>query len=151
MTTIDHQWGVPDPEIKPDFYRDVTTKRLLAWFVDTAIIIVLCLIALPFTAFLAVLIFPILYLVIGFVYRALALSTFSATLGMRLFAVEIRTLRGDRLRSSEAILHTLGYTLSVSMVLVQIISIGLMLGSARGQSLTDMVLGTVALNRAASR
>ncbi len=151
MTATDPHWGIPDPETKPDFYRDVATKRLLAWFVDTVIILALCAFALPFTAFLAFFFLPLFYVIIGFVYRSVTLSMFSATLGMRLFAVEIRTIRGDRLVATEAILHTLGYTISISIVLVQVVSMILMVSSPRGQGLTDMVLGTVALNRAAGR
>lgn len=50
-----------------------------------------------------------------------------------------------------AALHTLGYTISVSMVFPQAIPIILMLTPARSQGLTDIVLGTTALNRAAAR
>lgn len=64
-------------------------------------------------------------------------------------AVEIRTQDGRRLDMPTAALHTLGYTVSVSMMVPQIVSIVLMLTSRRGQGLTDMVLGTAMLNKAA--
>jgi hypothetical protein len=46
-------------------------------------------------------------------------------------------------------LHTLGYTLTIATLLPQLLSIALMLTGARGQGLSDLVLGTVAINRPA--
>lgn len=151
MSASNAHWGLPDPEIKPEFYADVATKRFLAWIVDTILIALLCLIIIPFTAFTAIFFLPLLYLLVGFVYRTLSLANRSATPGMRLMAVEIRSHDGRKLDLPMAALHTLGYTVSVSMVLPQIVSMVLMLTSARGQGLTDMILCTAALNRAAAR
>ncbi len=150
MIASDPLWGLPDPDLKPEFYADVPTKRLLAWVVDTILITLLCLVILPFTAFTAIFFFPLLYLVVGFVYRSVTLAGRSATWGMRLMAIEFRTSDGRRFDLPTAVLHTLGYSISISMVLVQIVSIGLMLMTPRAQGLTDMVLGTAAVNRAAA-
>ncbi|MCG6901099.1 MAG: RDD family protein [Rhodobacter sp.] len=141
--------ALPDPQIKPEFYADVATKRLLAWVVDTVLILAICLLIILMTAFIALIFLPFLYLVVGFFYRTLTLAGRSATPGMRLMAIEFRTLRGERLDPVLAALHTLGYTVSTAMVMPQIISILLMLNTARAQGLSDLVLGTVALNRAA--
>jgi len=149
MTARAPLWGLPDPDLKPEFYADVPTKRLLAWFVDSVIILLLCLLVLPFTAFTGLLFFPLLYLVLGFAYRTITLAGGSATLGMRLMAIEIRTHNGGRLDLPMAALHTLGYSISISMVPVQVISAVLMLTTPRAQGLSDMVLGTAAVNRAA--
>ena len=54
---------------------------------------------------------------------------------------------GERFDFATAFLHTLGYTLSIGTLLVQIVSVFLMFTSSRGQGLTDHVLGTVAINR----
>ena len=142
-------WGLPDPEIKPEFYADVTSKRLIAWVVDTAVIVLLCLVIIPFTAFTALFFPPFLYLVVGFAYRVITLSSRSATWGMRLMALEIRQLDAAPLSFGMAVMHTLGYSLSVSFVLPQVVSIVLMMTSPRGQGLTDMVLGTAPVNRSA--
>ena len=142
-------WGLPDPEIKPEFYADVTSKRLIAWLVDTAVIVLLCLVIIPFTAFTALFFLPFLFVVVGFAYRVITLSSRSATLGMRLMALEIRQLDAQPLSFGMAVMHTFGYSLSVSFVLPQVISIVLMMTSARGQGLTDMVLGTAPVNRSA--
>lgn len=139
--------SLPDPEREAAFYTDVPFKRLLAWFVDSLAIGVLALLAIPFTAFTAVFFLPALWLMIGLFYRILTLSSGSATWGMRLMGVEMRNHRGERFGLADAAAHTVLYSLCVSMLLPQLVSVGLMLGSARGQGLHDMALGTVALNR----
>lgn len=137
----------PDPDTQPQFYDGVPTKRLLAWGVDTLIILVLTLIAIPFTAFVGLFFLPLLYLVLGFAYRVVTLARSSATLGMQLMAIELRTNQDTRFDLPVAFAHTLGYTVSLAMPLLQLISVVLMLSSERRQGLSDMVLGTVALNR----
>jgi len=144
-------WGLPDPELKPEFYTDVVTKRFIAWFVDSVLILLLCLIIIPFTAFTALFFLPFLYLVVGFAYRTISLANRSATPGMRLMAIEFRSHDGTRLTLPLAALHTLGFTVATSVVFLQVISIVLMLTTARGQGLSDLVLGTAAVNRAAGQ
>ena len=86
---------------------------------------------------------------IGFIYRVTTLSRGSATWGMRLLAIELRTRDDRHFDLPIAFAHTLGYTVSLMMPLLQLLSIGMMLGSERRQGLSDLVLGTVALNRRA--
>ena len=138
-----------DPVTQPQFYRDVAGKRLLAWVVDTILVFLICLLILPFTAFVAAFFFLGLMAVVGFVYRLISLTGGSATLGMRLFAIEFRRADGTRFDLGTAFLHTVGYTVSWAVAPLQLISIVLMATSARGQGLTDMMLGTAALNRRA--
>lgn len=137
----------PDPDTQPQFYTGVPTKRLVAWILDTILIVLIGVIILPFTAFTGLFFFPFLMLVVGFFYRIATLASGSATWGMRLMSVEIRQGDDRPLDGATAFLHTLGYSLSFAMPVLQLISIVLMLTSARRQGLTDMVLGTVALNK----
>ena len=137
----------PDPDIQPEFYDGVAAKRLFAWVVDAVIIFLACLVTLPFTAFSGVFFFPLMILVIGFVYRVATLSSGSATWGMRLMGMELRTNADEPLDAGTAFLHTLGYTISIGVMPLQLFSIVLMGTTARCQGLSDMVLGTVALNR----
>lgn len=141
MTTL------PDPISQPQFYASVASKRLVAWIVDSIVILVLSLIVVLLTAFVGLLIWPLLYLVVGFAYRTVTLANGSATWGMRFAGVEIRNAFGERLDLGLALAHTAGYTLSIAIPLIQVVSIIMMLTSARGQGLTDAFLGTVALNR----
>jgi len=141
---------LPDPDRHAEFYADVPMKRALAWVVDTILIGILTALIVPFTAFVALLFLPVLFLCVSFAYRWVSLSTASATPGMRLMAVTFRSNRGTALNGGEAFLHTLAYTVSIAFVIPQVISAALMLTTARAQGLTDHVLGTVAINRAAA-
>lgn len=138
---------LPDPIRQPEFYESVTAKRFAAWLVDTVLILALVIVALPFTAFLGIFFLPVMYLVLGFAYRVVTIAGGSATFGMRLMAMELRQWDGRRMDLGAAFLHTLGYTVSVSIPILQVISIVLMLATARGQGLTDHVMATAALNR----
>jgi uncharacterized RDD family membrane protein YckC len=141
---------LPDPDTQPQFYNAVPTKRLIAWVIDTVIVVALCLLILPFTAFTALFFFPLLYLVVGFVYRTVTIANGSATFGMRAMAIEFRTMAGTRFDLTTAALHTFGYTVSIGLPILQVASIIMMLTTARAQGLTDSLLGTAALNRRAA-
>lgn len=140
---------LPEPDRQPQFYRDVPTKRLIAWVVDTVLILALSVIAVIMTAFVGLLIWPLLYLGIGFLYRVATLAGGSATLGMRLAGIELRRHDGGPFDGTHALLHTGLYTACLMLPVFQIVSIVLMLTTARGQGLPDLALGTVALNRRA--
>ena len=138
---------LPDPRSRPEFYEGVPLARGLAWLLDMVVIGVLCALLLPFTAFLGVFFFPVMMLVVGTLYRWQTLAGRSATWGMRFFGIEIRDHRGHRLSSGMALAHTLGYTVSLAMAPLQLISVLLMLTTPRRQGLSDMILGTAAINR----
>jgi uncharacterized RDD family membrane protein YckC len=141
---------LPDPVLQPEFYADVPMKRLLAWLVDTILIALICLLILPFTAFTGLFFFPLLMLMVGFAYRVITIANRSATWGMRLMAIEFRTAQGERFGLGLATVHTLGTSFSFALPVLQVISVVLMMTTARGQGLTDHLLGSVALNRAAA-
>lgn len=140
---------LPDPDRQAEFYADVPIKRALAWVVDAIVIAIITMIVVPFTLFLSLFFLPALYLTISFLYRTISLARHSATPGMRLMAIEFRDRTGAKFDLGTAFLHTLGYTLTISTLLPQLLSMGLMLTTARGQGLTDLVLGTVAINKPA--
>ena len=139
---------LPDPDTQPEFYADVPTKRLIAWVIDTIVIVAITSVVALFTV-VGLFFFAFLLLVIGFIYRTITLTTGSATWGMRLTSLEMRDLTGRPFDLGSAALHTLGYHISISIFPLQLISIGLMLMSARRQGLTDHLMGSVAINRAA--
>ncbi|WP_074257647.1 RDD family protein [Vannielia litorea] len=141
---------LPDPELNPEFYADTPAKRFFAWLVDGVLIFLVTLLVLPFTAFTGLFFYPLLWLVISFAYRTITLASGSATWGMRLMSVEMRTHRGARFGLGEAFVHTLIYSFAISTFFIQVISIVLMLTTARRQSLGDHLLGSVAINRAAT-
>ncbi len=140
---------LPDPARQPEFYDSVTTKRFVAWLFDIAFISLLCTVAILFTAGLGLFILAFVYGVVSFVYRVVTIANGSATLGMRFMGIELRDAFGERMDTGKAVAHTAGYFVSMAFSILQIISVIMMLTNARGQGLTDSVLGTVMINRRA--
>ncbi|MFZ7090633.1 RDD family protein [Primorskyibacter sp. 2E233] len=140
---------LPDPQRQYAFYEGVTVKRGLAWVIDFIIVAAMMVPILIFTVFVAAFFLPLLFAIVSFIYRVLTIGSGSATWGMRMMAIEFRNAQGHRFDLSQAFLHTLGYTISLSVFPLQIISVVMMFMTERGQGLTDMVMGTVALNRRA--
>ena len=145
----DTAYILPDPDSQPEFYADIPVKRLVAWIIDSILIMAVAVLIIPFTAFTGLFFFPLLYLVVGFAYRVVTLANGPATLGMRLTAIEFRGQDGRKFDLGHAFLHTLGYSVSLSFPILQVISIVLMMTTSRAQGLTDHVMGSVALNRTA--
>ena len=140
-------YALPDPVRHAAFYQGVAVKRALAWGIDSVITGMIALLIVPFTAFLAMLIFPILFGVVNLAYRCATLANFSATPGMWLLGIEFRQGDGSRLDAATAVLHTLGTMFTWTMVVPQVASAALMAMHPRGQGLSDLVLGTVAIRR----
>ena len=139
--------GLPDPDYHAEFYADVPAKRLLAWVIDT-VLIALIVFGLTLIGFLIPLLFlPFLFAVVSFLYRWGTIASRSATPGMRFMAIELIDRDGRPFDGGTAFLHTAGYTVSVVTVPLQLVSIVMMLMTARRQGLTDTILGTAAVNR----
>ncbi len=150
MTHDDPFWGLPDPDTHGEFYEGTATKRLLAWVVDTIAIGFLTGLAVLLSAFIGLFFLPLLFGAVSLVYRIVTLTQSSATPGMQLMAIEVRTREGQRLDLSTASFHTGLYLLFFMFFPLQLISIILMLTGARGQGLHDQLLGTAVINRAGS-
>ena len=140
-------WGLPDPDTQPEFYRDVLTKRLIAWFVDVIVIGLVVTLLTVMSIFTALFFLPLVWMTVGFLYRWATIAGKSATPGMRLVSLELRRSDGSPFDGTTAFLHTAGYFFSVVTFPLQLISIVMMLLSEKKQGLTDMILGTVAINR----
>ena len=142
-------WHLPDPQTQPECYEDVAMKRLIAFVLDTVLIALITVLVVPFTAFTGLFFFPLLMAAVGFVYRVITIANGSATLGMRLMAIEFRNASGARFDLGQAFLHTVGLNLSFAIMPLQLVSVVLMATTERGQGLTDHVMGSVAINRPA--
>ena len=141
------QGGLPDPVREAAFYDGVAVKRGLAWVVDVVLISILTAILVPLTAFTALFFLAGLWGVVSFLYRWATIATGSATWGMRLMAIELRERDGGRLSGGTALAHTIGYTVSLLVAPLQLISVLLMVLRGQGQGLTDLILGTAMVNR----
>jgi uncharacterized RDD family membrane protein YckC len=146
MTTMSH---LPDPDHQPQFYAGVPTRRLVAWIVDMVVIFVLTFLAGLLTFFVGFFFWVVLFMVVSFAYRVVTIASGSATWGMRFAGIEFRDQNGTRLDFGLALAHTAGYSVSIAIPVIQLISIVMMLTSPRAQGLTDTFLGTVALNKRA--
>ena len=142
-------WHLPHPDTQPEFYADIPVKRLIAWVIDSILIGVVTLFLVMLTGFLGLFFLPFLFLTVGFFYRWMTIAGGSATLGMRLVAIEFRDAEGRLFGGQTAGLHTLGYSISFAFPVLQLISVVMMVASPRAQGLTDQVLGSVAINRRA--
>lgn len=140
-------WGLPDPHSQSGFYKNVPAKRLVAFVIDLVVVVVLSALIVPLTAFTGIFFFPFLVAVVSFAYRVVTLSRASATVGMRMMGIEFRTAKGEQFDLGMAVLHTGLFTVWASMGLPQVISVVLMLTTARKQGLSDLILGTAAINR----
>jgi len=146
MFTDSYQPALPDPDRHAEFYAGVAFKRAIAWIVDTLFVTAIVFLVTLVTAFTALFILPLVWLAVGFLYRWVTISGNSATWGMRLMSIEFLDRYGKRFDAATAFAHTLGYSLSMAFVIPQLVSVALMVVSRRGQGLTDMVIGSVAIN-----
>ena len=143
--------GLPNPDTDPQFYDGVPARRAVAWVIDTVAILLISMVLIPIlgvaTLGLGFFFVPVMFLMIGFGYRAGFLTARSATPGLALMGIELRTASGERFEAIEAVLHTLGYTLVIASIVGQMASCILALVTPKGQSIPDLVLGTAAINR----
>jgi uncharacterized RDD family membrane protein YckC len=147
--TIDPGALALDPHVHPERYEGVRSRRSFAFFVDAAVILFLMLLASfviavlgIFTLGLGWLLFPLVWPVVAILYEVLTKGgPASATPGMRFMGVELRTLEGERMNYPLALLHSLGFWFSVTLLTPFILLVGLF--TPRKQLLHDLLLGTV--------
>lgn len=144
--------GVFDPVVHPNLFVEILPRRLLAFAVDAVIVIVAMVPVFVAVAVLGVLtlglgwlLFPFVFAIVGLGYLALTLGgQESATIGMRMAGLEMRTLGGERMYPLLAVLHGLTFWISVGLLTPLILIVGLL--SNRARLLHDMLLGVVLMN-----
>ncbi len=137
-----------DPALRPELYDNVRTRRILAFVLDAAIMFFLMVVAYMviavlglFTLGLGFLLFGLVWPVVPILYTMFTLgSPASATIGMRIASIEMRTFDGGRMYGLLALVHAILYWFSM-VVLTPAILLG-SLFSARKRLLHDMVIGT---------
>ncbi len=138
---------LPHPQLDRQFYEGVTTRRLVSWIFDTVLIGIISVIISIFTLGILFWFFPLVVTVVSFFYRWNSISQRSATPGMRMTGIEFRDRLGQKFSSGQALAHTFLFTVCITSVIGQIVSIVLMLTTPKGQGLPDMLLGSTAINR----
>jgi uncharacterized RDD family membrane protein YckC len=153
MYSTDTHSGLPHPIADARFYSGVPLRRLLAFVIDSVVIVLVGLgLTLVFgvvtlgTGF--VLLAPVMGMT-GLVYRIASLARWSATPGMWLCGIEMRRRDGQHFGIIEALVHTVMFALCLATGFLQVISIATMALAPLGRGLPDMLLGSAAINRPA--
>jgi uncharacterized RDD family membrane protein YckC len=140
-----------------DLFEGILSKRIVAFIVDAVMIVALMIPAALLVGIFGLvtlgigwLLFSPLFAIVALGYIALTLGgPRSATLGMQIAGVEMRTWSGQRMFPLLAILHAILFWVSVSVLTPLVLLIGLF--TARRQLLHDLLLGVVALNASGLR
>ena len=143
---------VYDPDTQPDLFDGILSKRIVAFIIDAVLIVALMIPAgllvliLGFvTLGIGWLLFPPLFAVVALIYIGLTLGgPGSATPGMRIAGVEVRTWSGQKVFPLLAVMHALLFWFSIGLFTPLVLLVGLF--TRRRQLLHDLLLGVVALN-----
>jgi uncharacterized RDD family membrane protein YckC len=145
--------GMPDPAALPEAYEGVLWRRTFAYFVDLCVIGLLAVFCWIIFAVLWLLSFgllgPVLWFLFGLIplaYHTLLLSgQRSATVGMRLFDLELRSVTGERPGFLQALIQTALFYVTVGATCSLILL--LVLFNRHKRTLHDMLAGTVMVRR----
>jgi uncharacterized RDD family membrane protein YckC len=153
------QGGAPpyafDPWLQPELFRGVLTRRVFAFLIDLVVLSIPVILACMFVAVFGVvtlglgwalfwLISPASVIWALVYYGASLGGPHSATLGMRVMDLQLRTWTGAPGYFVLGAAHALLFWLSVSFFTPLILLVGLFNG--RRRLLHDMILGTVVIN-----
>ena len=151
--------GVPphafDPDLEPELFRGVLTRRVFAFLIDLVVLSVPVILGYIFIA-----VFGVITLGLGWVlfwlawpasviwaivyYGASLGGPHSATVGMRVMDLELRTFYGAPGYFVLGAMHAVLFWVSISFLSPFVVLVGLFNG--RRRLLHDIVLGTVIIN-----
>ena len=152
-STAYHVAGMPDPAALPEAYEGVLWRRTLAYFVDLFCIGVIAVLVWVVFAMLWVISFgllgPVLWFLFGLIplaYHTLLLSgSRSATLGMRCFDLELRSVTGERPGFLQALAQTALFYVTVGATCSLILLFVLL--NRHKRTLHDVLAGTVMVRK----
>jgi uncharacterized RDD family membrane protein YckC len=151
--------GVPphafDPLLQPELFRGVLTRRLFAFLIDLVVLSIPVILAVIFIAVFGVvtlglgwalfwLVSPASVIWALIYYGASLGGPHSATVGMRVMDLELRTWYGAPCYFVLGAMHAVLFWVSVSVLSPLILLVGLFNG--RRRLLHDVILGTVVIN-----
>jgi uncharacterized RDD family membrane protein YckC len=146
-----------DPAAQPELFEGVLARRMAAFFIDLIVIAVPLIAAGTFIFFLGLVTFGLgwaLYWLLSpasviwalFYYGLTLGSPASATLGMRVMEIEMRTWYGAPAYFVLGAVHAVVYWISVSVLTPFVLLVGFF--DTRKRLLHDMLVGTVLINNA---
>jgi uncharacterized RDD family membrane protein YckC len=146
---------VYDPTTQPALFDGILSRRIVAFIVDAILIGLLMIPAVLVVAIAGLitfgigwLLFPPLFAIIALGYVGLTLGgANSATVGMRMAGLEMRTWNGAPMFPLLAVMHALIFWISIGLLTPLILLVGLF--TYRKQLLHDLLLGVVMINSGA--
>src|SRR5437588_4102023 len=144
-----------DPWLQPELFRGVLTRRVIAFLIDLIVLSIPVVLAVLFIAVFGIVTLGLGWMLFWLVspasiiwallyYGASLGGPHSATLGMRVMDLELRTWYGSPGYFVLGAMHAVLFWVSVSFLSPLILLIGLF--NARRRLLHDVLLGTVVIN-----
>ena len=144
-----------DPYLEPELFRGVLTRRVFAFIIDVILLAIPVVLAIVFIAVFGVVTLGLGWALFWLVspasviwalvyYGATLGGPHSATIGMRMMDLELRTWYGAPGYFLLGAMHAVLFWISVSMLSPFVLLIGLF--NPRRRLLHDFVLGTVIIN-----
>src|ERR1700712_2501240 len=144
-----------DPWLQPELFRGVLTRRVFAFLIDLVVLSIPVMLACVFIAVFGVVTLGLGWTLFWLVspgsviwaliyYGATLGGPHSATMGMRVMDLELRTWYGGPSYFVLGAMHAVLFWLSVSFLTPLVLLVGLFNG--RHRLLHDIVLGTVVVN-----
>jgi uncharacterized RDD family membrane protein YckC len=144
-----------DPWSQPELFRGVLTRRVFAFLIDLVVLSIPVILAYVFVGLFGLITLGLGWLLFWLVWPAAIIwaviyygaslgGPHSATLGMRVMDLELRTWYGAPSYFVLGAMHAVLFWISVSMLTPLVLLIGLF--NRRRRLLHDMILGTVVIN-----
>ena len=144
-----------DPLLQPELFRGVLTRRVFAFVIDLVVLAIPVILAYVFIAVFGIVTLGLGWMLFWLVspasiiwalvyYGASLGGPHSATIGMRIMDLEMRTWYGAPAYFVLGAMHAVLFWLSISFLTPFILLVGLFNG--RRRLLHDIVLGTVVIN-----
>lgn len=135
-------------------YSGVLSRRVFAFIIDYAIVLMLCIPAAIVVFFLGIItlglgwmLYPALFVIVALLYFGMTLGRSSqASLGMRAMGLAMARLDGRRMDFLTAVAHTIIFWVINSVLTPLILLVGLF--TERSRLVHDLLLGTVVVRAA---
>jgi uncharacterized RDD family membrane protein YckC len=145
-----------DPYDQPELFRGVLMRRVFAFLIDLVVLSIPIVLAVIFIAVFGLITLGLGWLLFWLIspmsivwallyYGATLGGPHSATVGMRMMDLELRTWYGEPAYFVLGAAHALLFWVSMSFLTPLVLIVGLLNG--RKRLLHDIVLGTVVINR----
>ena len=146
-----------DPDLHPELFEGVLARRVVAFAIDLILIATPVVVAAMFIFVFGIVTFGLgwaLYWLLspatviwGLVYYGLGFgSAASATIGMRVLDIEMRTWYGAPAYFVLGAVHAIVYWITISVLTPLVLIVGFF--NPRGRLLHDILVGTVVINNA---